>query len=89
MPTSSPDVSDDDPTGSDDDTAPDPAPVHAGLTMEQVHANYDAVMADKEQPATAPISVFQQARVKQRYNLFLLEQHRLAEGQIYGERTSK
>ena len=35
------------------------------------------------------MSVFRQAREEQRYNLFLLEQYQLAEGQIYGKHASK
>ena len=35
------------------------------------------------------MSVFQQAHEEQQYNLFLLEQHQLAEGLIYGERPSE
>jgi len=41
------------------------------------------------QPTSAPMSVFQQAHEEQQYNLFLLEQHQLAEGLIYGERPSE
>ena len=37
------------------------------------------------QSAPAPLSVFQQAQEKQWYNMSRLEQHRLAEGQIYQE----
>lgn len=94
MPASSPEVSDDDPMmetssdddptmeiGSDNDSASEPAPVHAGLTMEQAHAHFNAAMAE-EQPAPAPMSAFRQAQEEQRYNLFLLEQHRLWYGMI-------
>ena len=51
MPTNSPEVSDDDPTmetGSGNDTASEPAPVHVGLTMEQAHAHFITAMV-KEQ----------------------------------------
>ena len=41
------------------------------------------------QPAQVPLSVLQQAQEEHRYNMFLLEQHRLMEGQIYGERVSE
>jgi hypothetical protein len=44
MPARSPEVSDDedDPTveTNSEDTAPEPAPVHAGITMEQAHAHF-------------------------------------------------
>lgn len=55
-----------------------PAPVHAGLTMEQAPAHFDASMAEEEEPAPAPMSTFRQAQEEHRYNLFLLKQHRLA-----------
>lgn len=45
MPTNSPELSDDDPTmetGSNNDSAPEPAPVHVGLTMEQAQAHFNA-----------------------------------------------
>lgn len=92
MPASSSEVSDDenDPTmetGSDG-TAPEPASVHAGFTMEQVQTHFNAVMVE-EQAALAPMSAFQKTQEKQRHNIFLLEQHRMAEGQIDGERTSE
>jgi hypothetical protein len=92
MPACPPKVSDGDTMmemGSNDDSAPEPAPVHAGLTMEQeqAQAHFTATMAE-EQAASAPMSAFRQAQEELRYNLFLLEQHRLEDGQIYGERTS-
>ena len=37
------------------------ASVHAGLTMEQTQAHYDVVMAEEEQPESAPMSAFQHA----------------------------
>ncbi|KAE8773542.1 Hydroxymethylglutaryl-CoA lyase, mitochondrial [Hordeum vulgare] len=37
----------------------------------------------------APLSAFQQAHEEHRYNLLLLNQHRLAEGLIYDERASE
>ena len=74
MPASSPEVS-------DDDSGPVPMSFHVSLTMEQAHFN--AVMAEEE-PASAPMSVFQQAREEEWYNLFLLEQHWLADHQVYG-----
>ena len=46
-------------------------------------------MAEEEEPAPAPMSVFRQAHEEQRYNLLLLEQYRLMEGQIYGEHASE
>ena len=56
------------------DSAPAPAPpVHAGFTMEQAQAHYNAAMAEV-QPAPTPLSAFQQAQEEQRYNLFFLEQ---------------
>lgn len=61
--TSSPEVFDDDPrmeTGSDDDSVPKPAPVHAGFTMEQAHVHFNAAMAE-EQLAPVPMSLFWQA----------------------------
>jgi hypothetical protein len=90
LPASSPEASDDDPSmemGSDD-TAPAPTPVHAGITIEQAQAHYNAAMAEVE-PGPAPLSAFRQLQEEQRYNMFLLEQHQLAEGQIYGERASE
>ena len=71
-----------------DDTAPKSAAMHAIFTMEQAQVHYNVDMAD-EQSVSAPKSAFQQAQEEQWYNLFLLEQHRLAEGQIYGERASE
>lgn len=90
LPSSSPELCDDEDdltmeTGSDDTTLA-PAPVHTGFTMVQVH--YNAAMTEV-QPAPTPLLAFQQAQEERRYNLFLLEQHRLAEGQIYGERASE
>ena len=41
------------------------------------------------QPAAMPLLVFQQALEEQWYNMFLLEQHWLAECQICGERASE
>ncbi|XBI55135.1 hypothetical protein VPH35_037017 [Triticum aestivum] len=43
----------------------------------------------KVQPASARMSAFQQAQEEQQYNLFLMKQHRLAQGQIDGERASE
>ncbi|XP_073356077.1 uncharacterized protein [Aegilops tauschii subsp. strangulata] len=63
------------------DTAPKPAPVHAGFTMEQAQTHYNAAMAE-EQPAPTPMSAFLQAQEEQR-------QHRMTEGQIDGERASE
>ena len=53
-----------------DDTVSNPSHGHAGFTMEQAHFN--AAMTE-EQPAPAPMSVFQHALEEQRYNLFLLK----------------
>ena len=64
-------------------------PMHSSLTMNQAQAHYDTVMTEEEQPAPAPMSAFTQVPEEQRYNMFLLEQHWLAEGQIYGERASE
>ena len=56
---SSPEVSDnndDDPTmemGSDN-PAPESAPVHAGFTMEQAQAHYNATKADVQPPSVPP-----------------------------------
>ena len=59
-------------TGSDDfATAPAP-PLHADFTMDKAHAQFNGAMAEV-QPASAPLSVFQQAQEEQRYNLFFLE----------------
>ena len=41
------------------------------------------------QPSSAPLSLFQQAQEEHQYNLFLLEQHRLAEGHFCEERASE
>ena len=59
-----------------------------GFTMEQAQAHFNAAMAEV-QPASAPMSVFQQAQEEQQYNLFLLKQHRLAEGPIDGKGASE
>lgn len=64
MPSSSLEVSDEAPTmetASDDEPAPLPAPVHVVLTMDQVHAHFDAFMVE-EQLAPQPASAFQQAQ---------------------------
>jgi hypothetical protein len=86
LPASSPEVSkDEDDTTMEtdsDDSAPAPAPpVHAGFTMEQAQVHYNAAMAE-EQHAPAPMLAFHQALEERRYNMFLLEQHQLAEGRI-------
>ncbi|KAE8768417.1 Hydroxymethylglutaryl-CoA lyase, mitochondrial [Hordeum vulgare] len=74
-------------TGSDDAT-PKPTHVHAGFTMEQVHEHFNDAMV-KEQFAPMSMSVFQQAHEEQQYNMILLEQHQLAQGQINSERASE
>ncbi|KAE8766315.1 hypothetical protein D1007_62476 [Hordeum vulgare] len=56
--------------------------------MEQVHAHFNVAMAE-QQSGMSPISTFRHALEEHRYNIFLLEQHRLAEGQIDIECTSK
>ena len=51
MPTSSPKVSDYNPTletGSDDDSTPEPAPVHGGCTMEHAQAHFNVAMAEEQ-----------------------------------------
>ena len=65
LPTSSPEVFDDEDDTTMEtvsyDTAPaPPPPVHADFTMEQVQTHYNATMAE-EQPASAPLLAFQQA----------------------------
>lgn len=85
MPTSSLEVYNDDKTmdtGSSDEKALATMPVHAGLTMEQAHAHFTAIMVE-EQLTFAPMSAWNTI------TLFLLEQHRLAEGQLYDECGSK
>ena len=66
MPASSREVSTNGPTGSDNETTPDPVPVHSSLTMNQAQAHYDTVMTEEEQPASAPILAFQQVQEEQR-----------------------
>ena len=61
----------------------------AGFTIEQVQTHYDVVVADEEQPTPTPMLEFRQMQEGQKYNLLLLEQYRLAEGQIYSERASE
>lgn len=48
----------------------------AGFTMVQAHVHFEPIMAEEEHPEqpAPPISAFQ---MQQRYNLHLLEQHRL------------
>ena len=75
MPASSPEVSTNDLTGSDNDMIPDPVPVHSSLTMKQAQAHYDNAMTEEEEPVPAPMLAFQQVHEEQRYNPFLLEQH--------------
>lgn len=88
MRTSSPEVSNDDPTretGSDDDSASEPPPVHVDLTMHgagvcTLQRHHGGGVAD----APSLLALWQ-AQEDQQYNLSLLEQHRLVGGQIYGE----
>ncbi|KAE8783973.1 Hydroxymethylglutaryl-CoA lyase, mitochondrial [Hordeum vulgare] len=51
-------------------------------------SHFNAAMIEVQFVPT-PLSVFQQAHEEQRYNLLLLEQHRMAEGKIYAERASE